>query len=267
MTIHLDMAVPTGHQTKQELVYQTLRQAILRCTLRPGQRLVIADIAHRLQVSQIPVREALQQLQSEGLVETVPHSGATVSPISQDALAEVFALLEGLEGATARVAAARLTPAQERTLAGLLGELDEAAAAGDHERWLALDGAFHRAVARFTGMPILQEMTERALDRWERVRRYLFDDSGEGERERGEPLAGAQTEHRSILEAMRARDDVRIEELVTSHHRNALAVHQERLRRLARPASGARTGRPTGARRALQQRPKAHWRRPEPATS
>lgn len=267
MTIQLDAATPTGHQTKQEMVYQTLRQAILRCTLPPGQRLVIADIAQQLQVSQIPVREALQQLQSDRLVETVPHSGATVSPISQDALAEVFVLLEGLEGVTARVAASRLTPARERTLAELSAKLDKAAATGDHERWIALDVAFHRAIARFTGMPILQEMTERALDRWERVRRYLFDGSSESKHGRGEPLAGAQAEHRTILEAMRARDDARLEEVVTRHHRNALAGHQERLRRLAPQAEGARTGRATSTRRAHQNRPKAHWRRPHPVPS
>ena len=60
----------TRHRTKQEFAYQTLKDAILRCELRPDERLLIDDLARRLQVSPIPVREAIQMLQSEGLVVT-----------------------------------------------------------------------------------------------------------------------------------------------------------------------------------------------------
>ena len=63
------------HRTKQEFVYRTLRDAILRCELQPGERLVIDDLARRLNVSIIPVREALQLLQAESLVQVVPHVG------------------------------------------------------------------------------------------------------------------------------------------------------------------------------------------------
>src|SRR5437588_302803 len=73
-------------QTKQMFVYHTLRNAIMRCELPPGQRLVTDAIARQLSVSHIPVREALQLLQAEGLVENIAHgasgiaSGATSSP-------------------------------------------------------------------------------------------------------------------------------------------------------------------------------------------
>ena len=72
------------HRTKQEFVYETLREAIMRCELGPGRRLVIDELARQLEVSAIPVREALQLLQSEGLVTNVPHVGATVSPVSRE---------------------------------------------------------------------------------------------------------------------------------------------------------------------------------------
>src|SRR6476660_2924774 len=61
-------APASGHLTKQQFVYTTLRNSIIRCELAPASRLVIDDIAHRLRVSIIPVREALRLLQSEGLV-------------------------------------------------------------------------------------------------------------------------------------------------------------------------------------------------------
>ena len=93
------LAVPKGtqHRTKGEFVYRTLRDAIVKCELPPGERLVIDDLARRLQVSSIPVREALQLLQSEGLVLMVPHVGATVAPISHESVTEVFTVMEGLE--------------------------------------------------------------------------------------------------------------------------------------------------------------------------
>ena len=68
-----------GHLTKQQFVYSTLRESILRCELAPGTRLVIDDLAKQFRVSIIPVREALRLLQSEGLVLSTAHVGATVA--------------------------------------------------------------------------------------------------------------------------------------------------------------------------------------------
>jgi DNA-binding GntR family transcriptional regulator len=81
--------------TKQELVYRSLRDAIMRCELAPGQRLVIDELARRLRVSAIPVREALHLLTSERLVVNVPHVGATVAPIVPESVQEVFTVMEG----------------------------------------------------------------------------------------------------------------------------------------------------------------------------
>ena len=118
-------------RTKQEYVYQSLRGAIMRGELAPGQRLVIDDIARRLEVSAIPIREALQSLQSEGLVVSAPHVGATVASISQDEVHEVFSIMEGLETVAVREAAARLTQEQGQSLQAIVVEMD--AAVGSQE--------------------------------------------------------------------------------------------------------------------------------------
>ena len=86
----------TTHLTKQQYAYETLRASILKSELAPGTRLVIDDLARRFEISIIPVREALRLLQSEGLVVSVAHVGATVAPISRESVTEVFTLLEGL---------------------------------------------------------------------------------------------------------------------------------------------------------------------------
>src|ERR1700730_8063472 len=96
-------------KTKQMFVYQTLRDAIMRCELKPGQRLVTDGIARQLSVSHIPVREALQLLQAEGLVDNIAHTGASVAPISRDSIVETFTVLEGLEVVATRTAAERMS--------------------------------------------------------------------------------------------------------------------------------------------------------------
>jgi DNA-binding GntR family transcriptional regulator len=215
----LRLAVPKGtrHRTKQEFVYRTLREAIVRCELAPGQRLVIDDLARRLEVSSIPVREALQLLQSEGLVDMVPHVGATVAPIGRESVAEVFAVMEGLESVATRAAGARARPEDLDALQEMVRLMDHALGSGAHEQWAELNTRFHAAISRLTGMPMLQEMMERVLDRWDRVRRYFFTGVLVPRAEQ------AQKEHHALLEAMRVRDWDRLEETIRAHNRGALA--------------------------------------------
>lgn len=223
--MQLEIAAGTRYQTKQELVYRTLRDAIMRCRLAPGQRLVIEEIASQLSVSPIPVREALHILQSERLVETVPHVGATVARISHESVAEVFTVMEGLELVATRAAAQHMSRADLVTLTELLEAMDRALAAGDHEQWAELNTEFHRQTTRIAGMPMLQEMTERAMAHWNRLRRFFFNGVLVQRAEQ------ANREHHLILQAMAEQDYDRLEELVKRHNRDALAAYEEHLAR------------------------------------
>ncbi|WP_026370570.1 GntR family transcriptional regulator [Kallotenue papyrolyticum] len=216
------------YRTKQEFVYHTLREAIMRGELAPGQRLRIEELAQQLGVSPIPVREALQMLQSERLVENVPHVGATVARISKDAITEIFTVMEGLEMVATRAAAQRLTPDALQHLTTLLQAMDQAVANQAYDEWSELNTQWHSAVVQIAGMPMLQEMTERVLNQWDRVRRYYL---------KGvlvHRMAQAQQEHWQILEAMRTRDYERLERLVRQHNQGALAAYTEYL---AQPAT------------------------------
>lgn len=214
---------PMRYRTKQELVYQTLRGAIMRCDLRPGQRLVIDELARQLEVSAIPVREALHLLQSEGLVTSVPHVGATVSLISRESIDEIFAVLEGLEIVATRSATLRLTNTDAAALEGITVAMDEAWRMGRNEEWADLNSRFHLAIGRLSAMPMLQEMTERVLDHWDRVRRFYF--SGVLVRR----IEQAQEEHRTMVRAMKAKDLVALERTVKQHNQGALLAYAEYL--------------------------------------
>jgi DNA-binding GntR family transcriptional regulator len=223
----------TRHRTKQEFVYSTLRQAIMKCELQPAERLVIDDLARRLSVSAIPVREALQTLQSEGLVVVVPHVGATVAPISPESILEIFTILEGLEGVATRAA---VIHAREDDLAGLervVRAMDDALAGERHDDWADLNTRLHLTISRLAGMPMLLEMTERVLDRWDRVRRFYFNGV------LVHRLDQAQAEHRELVAAMKARDTRVLEDLVRRHNQGALASYTAYVEAARRQAAQA----------------------------
>ncbi len=112
--------------TKQQAIYQHLKDRILEGRLAPGQRLIIDEIAAQLGISIIPVREALQFLQAERLVEIRPHAGATVAAITPANIEEVFTILEGMEAVAARRVAKKIPPQIDARLQKLIQEMDVA---------------------------------------------------------------------------------------------------------------------------------------------
>jgi len=210
---------PVRYQTKQAMVYYTVRDAIMQCRLKPGQRIIAEEIAQQLKVSHIPVREALQQLQSEGLVENTPHIGATVAAISPQSVVEVFTLMEGLELVASRIVCQKINEAYLTQLEDLLRDMDEALAQEESERWADLNTRFHRTIARVTDMRMLQEMTKRVLDHWDRLRRYFFNSV------LSTRLHKAQEEHHAIVAAIREKNQAKLEALVIAHNQAALAAY------------------------------------------
>lgn len=221
MPLPVDTRVP--HRTKQEFVYRTIRGAILRCELRPGERLVIEDLAQRLDVSTIPVREALQLLQSEGLVESVPHVGTSVTPLSRSSILDVFSIMEGLQIVAARVAAEKATPSDFRAVDALMREMDAVVESGRLEVWGDFNTQFHVTIATMTGLPMLLQMTVQAFDRWNQMRRYFFSDV------LAVRAPQAQREHHAIVAAMRGGELDRLATLLREHNQHALNDYLQHL--------------------------------------
>lgn len=211
--------------TKRQAIYQRLKDRILEGKFAPGQRLIIDDIAEEFGLSIIPVREALQSLQAERLVEIQPHVGATVSPITRENIEEVFAILGGMEAITVRRIAKNRPPALEGRLETLIEQMDAAEKRHNPEKWSALNVEFHLAMSEATGMPWVHEITTRALSNWDRIRRHFFR---EGKEHR---FTHAQDEHHAILKALRKGDADLAEKLIRQHnlkafhHYSVLATH------------------------------------------
>lgn len=212
-------AGPARHVTKQQFVHATLREAIVRGELKPGARLVIDDLARRFDISIIPVREALRLLESEGLVLNTAHVGATVAPVSRQSIVEVFALLEGLETVSARAAAATASRGDLVALEKLVAAMDRALERRRQDAWAELNTEFHLAIGQLSGMPMVNQMLQRALDHWDRVRRHFF--AGVFVRR----AAQAQREHRKMVSQLEARDVDGIEQTMRVHNRGALDAY------------------------------------------
>jgi DNA-binding GntR family transcriptional regulator len=118
-------AEPSGrrHRTLAEKAFETLHQAIMGGRLAPGLRLPIEDLAAALDMSPMPIREALRRLDSAGLVENIPHRGARVTELTVEDLAEVYEARVALEVLAIRRTAERFTQADETRCRGLLLEL------------------------------------------------------------------------------------------------------------------------------------------------
>jgi DNA-binding GntR family transcriptional regulator len=216
---------PVLHRTKQEFVYRTLRDAILTCELAPDQRLVIDDIARRLSVSTIPVREALQMLQSEGLVTMVPHVGAAVAPLSRESVVDVFSVLEGLQVVAGRIAATEAGDGELAELSGLVREMDQAITGDRYEDWADLNTRFHAKIGAIPGLTLLRQSNEQALDRWDRVRRFFYNGV------LSHRVADAQREHHELMAALAAHDGAGAASTMLHHYRHALDAYLQYLDR------------------------------------
>ena len=151
-------AVP---RTAHDVAYSVLRGAILGGRLQPGTRLVQDETARALGVSVTPVREALRELHTRGLVRLQPHTGAAVERVTLDGLIEVFELRALLEPMVFRSAAAVISPPASQRLRALAAEIT-ATALDDVARSDVLDAVHAQLLA--TASPVVANGLRRLLD-------------------------------------------------------------------------------------------------------
>ncbi len=204
-------------RSKSEVVHDMLREAIIHGEYRPGERLVIDEVAARLGVSQIPVREAVRQLEADGLVAVEPYTGATITQFSPDLIFEIFALLEALEVICGRRACTCMSDAELAELSAIVTAMDDML--DDPERWSQHNRQFHLMICKFSHVQLIERMLENALDHWDRLRLQYVKDVLQPR------IPEAQQDHRRMIEAFQRRDADAIEQLLRSHNRRALAAY------------------------------------------
>ncbi len=203
------------HRTKEEYVYDTLRDAIMRCDLKPGEKLVMDTLSEELGVSPIPIRGALQRLQAEGLVEITPHTGTIISEISPETITEIFALLESLEQVAFSFAVEKATEDDISKLRQLDTQMAQVLNAKDPDQWYDLNNQFHLSIAKITTMKMLLRFTTRALDSRDRLRSFY------SEQFTSRRMDQAHAEHGQMIALLEKRDAEGLKEIVAQHNRKA----------------------------------------------
>lgn len=211
--------------SKKDLVARELRSAILSGQLSPGTRLIIDDLARRLKVSPIPVREALQQLQADGYVLIEPYLGAKVAPIEAESITEVFSLLETMEVVSSKAACRHMSDEDLLMLESIVATMDNLLS--DPEQWSQENRRFHQFICERSGTRLIGSLMSKVLDHWDRLHRYFLKDVF------AQRLATAQRQHREILRALRARDPVKVELLIRQHNQDSLSAYEKYLRQSA----------------------------------
>ncbi|MGD9783224.1 MAG: GntR family transcriptional regulator [Hyphomicrobiaceae bacterium] len=174
--------------------------------LRPGERLDETSLAARFGVSRTPVREILQHLAAAGLVEIRPYRGAIVASPDPRRLMEMFEVMSELEAMCGRLAARRLTDANETRLQQTLSACEAAARLGDPDAYYFENEQFHRAIYAASGNTFLAEQALALHKRLAPFRRLQL-------RVRHR-LSSSQREHGTIVEAILAGEpDLAAEEL------------------------------------------------------
>jgi DNA-binding GntR family transcriptional regulator len=211
-------------------VYETLEELIIYGTLQPGQHLVEADIAKKLGVSRIPVREALQLLARDGWIDLRPRQGAFVHQPTMRQVNDVFGVRTLLEVEATRLAASKATNNSVRDLRKMLQTGREALARADERELVMLNSQFHAHIAQMSENDVLTGLIAR-LDK--RIRWYF----ARVVKARG---SNSWKEHAEILEAIAAGDPERASEAMRGHAertRSAYFVGKSR-------ASGSSLGSP-----------------------
>lgn len=209
--------------SKREFVYATLRADIMNGVRIPGERLVIDELAAELGVSPIPVREALQELQHDGLVIIEPYVGAHVTELDAGVIREVFALLEAFEVISSQAACRRMDDADFHTMETLLRTMDDHV--DDLERWSEDNVRLHQFICDCAGMTLMPPMMQQVLDHWQRLRRHYLDDV------MARTVQTAQDEHWQLLAALRTRNPEHVAAVIHEHNRRALETYIDHLHR------------------------------------
>ncbi len=193
----------------RDVVFNTLRQAILTGELKPGERLMEIHLANRLGVSRTPIREAIRKLELEGLVIMIPRRGAEVAQITEKSMSDVLEVRRALDALSAKLACERISPEELEKLKEACDTFEKTVQGGDLKEIAQADVALHDIIIHATGNMRLLQLVNNLSEQMYRYRfEYIKDASMH------------QTlieEHRQIFESLSARDAAAAAAAVTLH--------------------------------------------------
>ncbi|HWJ02374.1 MAG TPA: GntR family transcriptional regulator [Verrucomicrobiae bacterium] len=211
-----------SYKPLREIVFESLREAIISGVLKPGERMMEIQLADEMGVSRTPVREAIRKLELEGFVVMIPRKGAYVAGISLKDIADVFEIRAALEGLAAGLAAERITEEELELMERLLVRKGEIIETNDLESLVEVDTDFHATLYQASRNERLVQILSNLREQIQRFRTTSLAVPGR--------MKEALEEHRKIIEALSERNVALAQALATEHIENAENVMLEHLR-------------------------------------
>ena len=199
-----------GHASLRQRITSVLRTAIVSGRLKPGDRIVEEEVSEQLKVSRGPVREALRQLEQEGLVVSYPYRGTEVLGVSQEEVDEILVPIRlTLERFAFRHALPRLTAMNLDELAKLVTAMQRAAAEGNLDQLAEDDVRFHELVIARSGHP-------HCLQIWKTIEPRVTAHFRRDASVHPSPFE-LPDEHQELLDALRTRDEATVLAVLERH--------------------------------------------------
>lgn len=182
----------------RDVVFNTLRQAILTGELKPGERLMEIHLADKLGVSRTPIREAIRKLELEGLVTMIPRRGAEVAQITEKSMNDVLEVRRALDALCVELACERITEEELVTLKAACDEFEAAIRTGEVKKIAQADVALHDIIVQATGNRRLIQLVNNLAEQMYRYRFEYIKDISQHEM--------LVEEHRIIYESILNKD-------------------------------------------------------------
>lgn len=196
----------------RDVVFNTLREAILRGDLKPGERLMELQLASKLGVSRTPIREAIRMLEQEGLAVTIPRRGAEVAKMTEKDMEDVLQVRDALDELAASIACEQITTEELEELRRTMREFEDATKTGDLKVIAEIDVKFHDIIYRATRNPKLENILNNLREQMYRYRvEYLKD-------EKNFPIL--IREHSEIVEGLSKRNKDKVIVAMHKHVEN-----------------------------------------------
>ena len=201
-------------QTKSDIIYQELKQDIINGKYKPRERIVISSVAKQFGSSDIPVREALKQLESDGLIKNTPYVGAVVTSFNFEDIQKIYQVRTVLEGLAARMATDHVKQNDILALDKSVAHMKKAIEAENFFSLAQLNFEYHHTIY--------------SASRNEYLNKIIFEIWNVSSRSRAifvlvpDRARAAVKEHIAILEALKKGDGIETEKLIFKHNESAL---------------------------------------------
>jgi len=212
-----------NYKPLREIVFETLRDAIITGKMSPGERLMEIQLAEEMGVSRTPVREAIRKLELEGFVVMVPRKGAYVAGVSIKDIADVFEVRAALEGLAASLAAERITEDELDRLERSIVSINEVSDGKNINKVVESDIDFHDMLYQASRNQKLITIITNLKEQLQRYRATSLAEEGR--------TKDAVDEHKQIVEAISERNGELAAELARQHIENAENVMLNTLRK------------------------------------